>query len=228
MNKVHCSAAYHNLPFDVVESFALGVKDGYYGNNPPFTILPITEAAYDLLISTYVGKRADYNNGGASQKGPFLIAKTALMDATDLIAIETDKVAQGDSELIILAGFVPTKVPGESVKPGQTTVTVKRGIAGELISTCEKIENAKHYGCIMTEGAPLPDFAVVTGDGKIIFPIDGSPAPGGPVSVQFDFTDQREKHFTNLKHDVTYYFYYYVVNATGVGPLSEPVSIVCW
>lgn len=238
MSQIHCNKEYHRTSNPELKIFADGVRNGYYGNNPPFTVLPLPLPAFQALIEDYENKLSDYENGGETQKGPFLLAKTALIDALDLLATETDKVANGDSELIILAGFEPTKTKGETVKPGQTTVTVKRGIANELISTCALLEGAKHYGCIVTEGAPLPEDIVIDGNGRIVWatsssptPMPPSPTPGpvtSPTRVFLDFTAQREKHFTDLIHDVTYYFYYYAVNAKGVGPLSEVVSMVCW
>lgn len=235
MKKVHCSLAYHEMPLDGVESFALGIEAGYFGNNPPFTVLPFTQIVYHDKIDAYVAKRAEYVNGGLSQKGPFLLAKKALMDATDSLAVETDKVANGDADTIILAGFTPTKNTGEGAKPGQCSVTAKRGIAGELIANCEIVEGAKHYGCIMVEGGELPPWFTINAEGRIIVdqshwapPTTLAAEPDKIISIQFDLTDQREKRFTGLTHDAVYYFYYYAVNAKGVGPVSEVVSIVCW
>ncbi len=221
-----------------LKTFADGVVTGYYGNNPPFTVLPLTVAVFQALIDDYEDKRSDYENGGEDQKGPYLIAKDALIDALDLLSPETDKVAEGDAAVIILAGFEPTKERGETNIPGQGVVTVKRGIAGELIASSSIVEGAKHYGCIMVEGAPLPDWVVINGNGRIVWvsgaqptpgpPAGPTPAPGSPSSFQLDFTVKRVKHFQNLTHDVTYYFYFYAVNSKGVGPLSEAVSMVCW
>ena len=232
--KSHCSLSYHNMPLDLVESFALGVKAGYYGNNPPFAVLPITDAALQALITDYVKKRADYINGGAAQKGPFLLAKAALMSALDSLAREVDIVAKGDEPTIILAGFVPTK-GGHSPagKPAQCVVTVKKGIAGELISTCALVDGAKHYGAVMLEGGTMPDGVVINADGRVVWqskdPQFNANQPDPKVTgVWIDLTDQREKHFTGLKHDAVYYFYYYAVNAAGVSQLSEVVSMVCW
>jgi len=225
---INCSHNFHKLPNDDLKTFGDGVDTGFYGNNPPFILQPMPQPAFQALIIDFDNKLSDYQKGGDEQKGPFLVAKEALMDALDDIATEVDKVADGDANIIILAGFVPTKERGETSKPGQGTVTVKRGIAGELISTCELVNEARHYGCIMTEGAPLPEWVVIDGNGRIVWENTPDPGPDAPVSIQLDFTDQRTKHFLNLKHDVTYYFYYYAVNAKGVGPLSEAVSMVCW
>ncbi len=83
----------------------------------------------------------------------------------------------------------------------------------------------------MTEGAPLPGGSIIDSDGRLAWIVNPDPGTGTGiefVSIQIDFTTQRVKSFKNLKHDVTYYFYFFAVNATGVGPVSEVVSIVCW
>ena len=116
-------------------------------------------------------------------------------------------------------------------KPDQAVVKVKRGAPLELIASCDSVPGAKYYGCLVTEGAPKPDWLTISPDGKAIVSFD-HPAPPvpGPEMTGFivDLNMQRIKSFTNLKHDVTYYFYYYVVNSAGVSILSEVVSIVCW
>jgi len=223
MNKIRVSLSFHNTPNDQLKTFAEGVGTGYIGNPTTFPVQPYPAATWAGLINTYDTTYTAYENGGESQKGAFLLARTALMDALDELADETDEVADGDKDKIILAGFTPTKAPGETVKPEQCVVEVKRGIAGELITTCEKIDNARHYGCIMVAGAVLPAGVVIDGNGRVVLP-----AGTLPNTLVFDLTDQRKKNFTDLVHDTTYYFYYYAVNAKGVGPLSEAVSMVCW
>ena len=231
MDKIHSSLTYHKDTFEELVPFCSGVANGYFDNDPPFTVHPFTKVAYQGMITDFDTKHTDYVNGGLAQKGPFLLSKTALMDATDLLATETDKVAAGDAEIIVLAGFVPTKTKGEGAKPGQCVLKVTRSIAGGFTTNCPLIAGAKHYGCLVTEGAPKPDWVVISDGGKVVVDFN-HPAPPvpGPEMTGFivDLTDQREKHFLNLKPGVTYYFYYYAVNATGVGPLSEVVSMVCW
>ncbi len=231
---IRCNKEYRRMALTILKTFADGIVTGYYGNNPPFTVLPVTLVDFQALIDDYEAKRSAYESGGEDQKGPYLVAKDALIDALDLLSPETDKVADGDVAVIILAGFEPTKERGETNKPGQGIVTVKRGIAGELIATCSIVDEARHYNCILSEGAPLPEWVVIDANGRLMVTEQPAPGPGpdpmpaNPVSVQLDFTDQRVKHFLDLTHDVTYYFYFFAVNAKGVGPLSEGVSMVCW
>ncbi len=211
------------MPLDKVEAFAYGVKAGYFEHNPPFNVLPFTKDEFEQIIKAYVAKRADYVNGGLAQKGAFLLAKTALMEALDELAKQTDLKADGNSDIVTLAGYKPTQAGNsETHNPHQPIVTVKRGIAGELITSCQKLPEAKHYGCIMAEGAPLPDWVRIDANGRMV--LGDKPL----TNAVFDFSDQRQKHFAGLKHNVTYYFYYYAVNLSGVSPLSEGVSIVCW
>jgi len=138
-----------------------------------------------------------------------------------------------DDAAIEVCGLRPRDVtPTPAIKPDAAVVVVKRGVPGELITTCAIVPKAKYYGCIMLEGGPLPPGFNISADGKITI-IDGgnpnpSPNPGNVVSLQFDLNEKRLKSFTDLKPGVTYFFYYYVVNAAGVSPLSAVTSMMCW
>jgi hypothetical protein len=225
MLKSQCSRSYHDKAADVIDVFAIGVKTGVYTHNPPFVAPPMTEPQFDAFIQTYMTKRSDYVQGGLAQKGAFQAAKAALLDALDQFAEYVDEIADGDANVITDAGFVPTDVTKTpAVKPGQSVVSVKRGIGGELFASCAKVTGVTYYGCIMVAGQPLPEGAYLTPEGKLIFEAIAGPMPG----LVFDLTRQREKQFSGLTHDVTYYFYFYLVNTAGVGPLSEVVSIICW
>ena len=230
MEKIHCNLHYHESPLGEVESFALGVKAGYYGNNPPFTVLPLTAAALQLLIDDYGTTRAAYVNGGLLQKGPFLLAKTALMNALDSLTEEVDKVAAGNSEIIVLSGFRPTLPRGEGEAPARPTgVVVKRGATGELLAECPVVEGAQSYGCIVIAGNPLPAGFGLNGSGQFVI-VEMAPTPPPPVGTidaVFDFTKGRKKRFTGLAPHTVYYIYFYAVNATGVSPLSDVASLEC-
>jgi hypothetical protein len=106
----------------------------------------------------------------------------------------------------------------------QPVASVKRGIANQLLPSCNKIDGANYYGCIMVIGAALPEGTFLSADGKLVFEGNAGPTP----KIVFDLNQQREKKFSGLQHDETYYFYFYAVNSAGVSPLSEGISIVCW
>jgi hypothetical protein len=121
-----------------------------------------------------------------------------------------------------------------STKPTRPVVKVKRGETTELISSCAGIAGVKSYGCLVTEGAPLPDIITINADGRVVVMDLGNDGPEPPAEepkitgVIIDLTSQRIKKFTGLRPGKNYFFYYYAVNAAGVSLLSEPVSMVCW
>ena len=113
--------------------------------------------------------------------------------------------------------------------PDKPVVKVKHGASAELISSCPAVPGAKHYGCIITEAAAIPDWLAISADGRIVIDMDSIPPSPGPEikSIICDLTDQRVKHFKGMKKGATYYFYYYAVNAAGVSELSDVVVVDC-
>ena len=171
--------------------------------------------AKDKLNSTVAQKTAKTlaRNNYEKKLRPFIqkwIYRNELMDASD---IEECGLLPHD------ASHTP------ATKPDAVTVTVKHGQWEELISSCSSVPKAI-FGCIVTEGAPLPPWLTITPDGKIVFIKGSDPVPQYD-SIRIDLTTQRVKHFTGLTRGSTYYFYYWVVNAAGVSPLSEPTMVVC-
>ena len=165
----------------------------------------LARAAYEKVLRTFIQK---------------WIYRNDSMDAAD---IEECGLKPHDT--------THTPVP----KPLLPEVTVERGTMGQLIAKCVGQKAAKYYGCVMTEGAPLPDWFMINEQGRLVLDKSNMPPKTnmaepepGMVGLQWDFTSQRVKRFSGLKHGVTYYFYFYLVNASGVSPLSEAVSIVCW
>ncbi|MES2620542.1 MAG: hypothetical protein V4615_06790 [Bacteroidota bacterium] len=229
---VKCSRNYYKrLKVDQLDNFAGEVEEGVYVNNPLlFPLPPLNQAAFHLLITTYDTTRAAYTGGGSLQKGAFDNAKAALLAGLDELADYVDEVANGLAATITDAGFAATKgTRSSAVKPAQPmNIFLKRGIALQLIAECPKITGVNSCLCIITQGAPLPVEIGITADGKLVLPNFGI-GPGPVIAViGFDFSEQRVKVFSNLTHDATYYVYFVYVNAAGVSPLSEPVSIVCW
>lgn len=112
--------------------------------------------------------------------------------------------------------------------PDAVTVKLTHGETREIIANCPVQKTAKYFGCIMTEGAPLPKNFTVSPDGKIKGLVKLLADTPAITDVQIDLTDKRKKYFAGLKPGSTYYFYFYVVNGSGVSALSAPVSMVCW
>lgn len=130
-----------------------------------------------------------------------------------------------DSSDIELCGLRPrdnTRTP--AVRPDKPVAVVKRGNDLELLAECNLLENADLYGCILVEGTPIGAKITFTEFGKFIF----NTASGSILGLQIDLSKKRKKKFTGLKHDATYYLYFFAINSAGASPLSDPVSIVCW
>jgi hypothetical protein len=181
--------------------------------------------AKDKLNSTSAQKKAKDLARTAYEKvlRPFIqkwIYRNELMDDSD---VEQCGLRPRDT------------TPTPAAKPPQPVVKVKRGETTELISSCNGIPGVKAYGCLVTEGAPLPEGIAINADGRIVVMNMGNgtnppaPDPEPPITGAIvDLTSQRIKKFTGLRPGKNYFFYYYAVNAEGVSQLSEPVSMVCW
>jgi len=234
-SKAKCSRSYHQLAADKLDLFAEEIRQGMATNPTVFLTPPFTDAEYEAFIENYTTARATYKTGGSAQKPAFTAAKTALMGGMDTTADYVDELADGDVEIIQKSRFKPTKTSGSNkpapVKPGG--VKLERGETGELYAECAKVEGAESYGCILIANNPLPYNAgfnavgqfVVQGDSTPVPPVP--PSPVNPISVIFDMNKSRKKKFMGLAKGTTYYCYFYAVNATGVSPLSDGISLMC-
>ena len=240
MRPVRCSLSFHRSKIDVLDVFAVGVRDGIYTNATIFVTPPITEVDFQQAIDLYMNTRGAYKQGGKAQKGPFFAAKDALMATLDTTATYVDGIALGDANIITIAGYVPTKaVASATPAPSQLTkIELSRGISGQLLAECENQKMVDAYVCIMSVGEPLPDGAGITEGGQLTVgdamvtpkPEEGEPEVKslGKVVAVFDFNKTRKKKYKGLTPGTTYWFYFFGINSAGVGDLSQGKSIVCW
>jgi len=228
MKKIRCSIAYHRIGVTQLDGFALGVRDGIYGNAATFATPPLTLAEFELLITDQSNTRAAYENGGSAQKGPYQAARQALMVGLDTLSNYVNTVADGDENIVLLSGFVPTKGSSSKIpKPVEVTgVTIKRGSKGEFFAECDTQAGVVSYGCIVSAGQPLSSEIEINEGGQLTVP-KSEPTEGKAEGDIFDFGIKRRKTFINLTPGITYYFVFYAANAEGVGPLSRPVSLMC-
>lgn len=206
---------------DQLDSKAVAVKDGIASNPGDFPSPPVAVADFTTRITNYVATRNAYVRGGLDQKPAFLAAKEILLDTLEETADYVDDIADGDTALIVKAGFVPTKTEA-SPKPAPnkpTGVVLKRGQAtGEVFLECDVQSVGEYYGAIVSEGIPLAGFNFSNG----MFGFEGN----RPNNIGIDVNKNRKKHFTNLQPGTTYYFYMYIGNASGISALSDVVSIM--
>ena len=220
MSQIHVSLNYHRVELDKLDIFGEGVSQGIFGNTGTFATPPITQTVLDDAVEDYVDTRAAYKNGGRAQKGPFQAAKNVLMGHLDTLADYTDEVANGDENIILLSGFLPTKGGDTPANvPAAPVVSVKRGEStGIILAECAAIAGADYYGCVISEGQPLKDESI-NGSGYLIF--------GGVTNtIGLVLTKGRKKTLLGNLPGTTYYIYFYAVNAAGVSPLSAAVSIM--
>lgn len=232
----HCSLHYHEIAIDQLDAFAVLVKIGIFDNATTFATPPITKTAFEAIISTYVNKRGAYRTGGQLQKADFLTSKKDIIDALDGFAVYVDGVALGSESVILLGGFVPTKVGSTEghIPDTPVRITLKRGATTELFAECEAIQGAMWYGCVIIAGQPLPSGLTLNAQGQLVFTAEaggggggGGPAgpPFGTLAVGIDLTKARKKHFLGLAPHITYYVYFFASNATGVSRLSDGESL---
>jgi len=225
-NKVQCSLNYHKASAEHLPVFGLGVRQGIKNNPTVFDPAktpapPVTDAQFETLISNDEETYAAYKKGGSAQKPAYLAARSALMAALDNTAVYVDTIANGDENIIILAGYKPTYTSKNksTVPTAPQKVTAKQGLStGEMITECETFGTGCHYGCIASEGQPLPSGTAITANGLLFLPA------GLTNRIVFNLTGERVKKFTGLTKKVDYYFYYFVINAAGVSPLSVGVE----
>jgi len=225
-NKVQCSLSYHQASAEHLPVFGLGVKQGIKNNPTVFDPAktpapPVTDTQFETLIGNDEETYAAYKKGGSAQKPAYLAARSALITALDDTAVYVDTIANGDENIITLAGYTPTYVSKNkpTVPTAPKKVTAETGDStGEMITECETFDKNCQYGCIVSEGQPLPAGIAITADGLLFLPA------GLTNRIIFNLNRERVKKFTGLTKRVDYYFYYFVINAAGVSPLSEGVE----
>jgi len=238
MNKVKCLLTYHQSKVEALATFAIGVRDGIYGHAVEFATPPITQVNFQTKVTDYQNMRGAYEQGGLAQKGPYLAARETLMNDLDTLAEYVDSVADGNANLILLSGFVPSKGSrsGSTVPDAPTGLVVKNAAAsGVIVAECENQEGVLNYGCIVTVDAPLSGNVEINEGGQLeityVAPTtsEGSSTlstTGGAIGY-IDLNPSRRKTFKNLKTGHMHYFVFYAANSAGVSSLSISVGIMC-
>jgi len=225
--------AYSRSLVGALDEPATKVKNNMYLNSGTFVDPPMPAAEFAALVLSYTAKYRAFKDGGATAKAEFLQVETALMNAMNDAAFYVDTVADGDSAIVILAGFEPTKeTQTPKAKPVQIEgVELLLGEPGELIGQCDKQEGVDVYVAILTAGNPVPSSIKIDKAGQLMLS-DNEATPefrfgSTDTSAIIDFTKGRKKSFLGLTPGVIYYITYFGINATGVGQMSDPVARMC-
>lgn len=218
---IRCKYDYHRLGVNQLTTFAVGVSDGIFDNSALFPSPPVTKPALQALINSYITKRGGYK-AGFNPRAEAGMAEKDLIKALDSIAHYVNQIAAGNEIIIITAGFRVTKAKSSrSNAPGLVEgIELIRSHGYELTADCDVNPLAESYGAMLVEGRPLPVGFFITPEGQ--FKMDAATMNG--ITYYIDLHKTRRKVFKPLKAGVTYYVYYWAVNAAGIGPLSEAVS----
>jgi hypothetical protein len=222
--KPHCSVDYHAFgPVDFENKGHL-IGTGIYGNAGTFTAPPYTQTIYDAAIENVHLKYEAYRNGGAEQKGPYLIARAEATTIMDKTGEYVDGLPGVDMAMIILAGFTPTKTgETDAVVPDAPVIEkVDRETTTWLKPQCHTVHGATFYGCFVLEQPLGPDITFY--NGQISITPGASPIPS---NIRLVITKGRFKEVPGLTKGRDYWIYFYAGNAAGISTLSEPVQVMC-
>ena len=218
---------YHG--FDTaLPAFAIKTNQGLK-NNPgkfPPAGIPIMYAAMAILIANDQTAYADWKAGGPAEELLFNTARANLIAGLDSNADHVDVIAAGDAAIIKISGYSASSVDDvKSVTPTQPQhLVVSTGgtmPSGEMDAECETIDGATNYGCVIVEGGELDAGCFINPQGQLISPI------GSTHRIIHDLNKQRKKHLVGLTKGVDYYYYFYAVNAAGVGVMSVYKMKMC-
>lgn len=219
-SKPHCSVSYHQFLGVELEVFSHAVGEGIYSNNPPFNTPPVLEVDFKNLADVYSDKYDNYKNGGKNQKGAYLTARANLMEALDTLAEYVDALPGVNDDMIILAGYTPTKTgDSKAVVPVAPVIEgVEQGSTGVLEPQCKAVAGADYYSCIILD-KPW-DYTLHFVEGTLML----SNFTG---FFRHIVTKGRKKLVPALTPKTDYWFYFYAGNSAGVSQLSAGVSKVC-
>ena len=226
-HNIQISLEFHDYGNAEFNDFAEGVQTGI--EDHPLIFDPTKATVSNLvllaLITTMLGDYTKYKKGGSEQKQIYLTSKGYVMDAINKLVPWINSVANGDSKIIILAGFkaayaTPAQKPGEEAAP-QEIVVKNSQTSGILTAECESLGNNHFYGCIVSEGKPLDQSLTIGAAGQIKFPA------GSTNVIYHDLNHERLKKFMDLTPGIKYWFYFYVVSTAGVTSLSQAVVKMC-
>lgn len=221
MKTIHCLLEFRKYRFTKLDTFSNLVYNGIYTNVIVFPNPPVSEAEYKILQSIYVRSSADYKLYGITKKTAMIKAKNNLTDMLVEMAIYVDTLAQGNTSMIALAGFKPSKEKFERVDSLDnipefdfipTRVTGQVNV--DILAITDK--GTITYSCFCVEGAPLANSRFI--NGQIVMAADDP-------QIHFDFNKSRKKVFQGLKAGTKYYFYAFASNTMSVSPLSDAKGV---
>jgi len=222
--KIRCRLNYHYFSAATFKVFSAGVRVGIFSNPLIFMSPTVMQMVLDALILDCNTKYNNYKNH-IGTKAEYLAARKALNDALDKLALYVTEVADNNSDTIMIAGYTPTKGNNSNVNPPTQPLGVKLNrdaVIGILNAECKVVEGADTYGGLLVANQPLNNTNIISPSGQIIY-TGNSPIPAAQQFI-IDLTKGRKKVFSGLQVGVTYYAYFWAINAGGVSALSNAAS----
>ncbi len=184
---------------------------------------PLTQAAFQALIDAYEAARENYPSKGKSFEGAFLAAKEAIMTGLDSLGTYVTETAANDPVIIITGGFVPNKISQTAaITPAIPGLPIVSRTGSTGTATVEPVAGATFYFAMLITSTTLPSNVNVV-NGQLAIPADPSAAntvSSGGTAMVFDITKSRQKLFTNLQPNTSYYVYFAAGNSKGVSGFS--------
>ena len=228
--KSQCKRNYRSYGNKALEDRAEGVQTGVYTNAGTFATPTIKEVVFAADILAYANARKAHEQGGTAQLPAFTAARKVLIGDLDSLANDVDEVANGDSEIIVLAGFEATNVNSSNLArttnaapPTAQNITFKRveNQSGQMVSECEAYATGSKYITFLVENNELPAGIEVDDAGNILIP------SALTVAISINIDTKRRKTFKGLNSGSTYYVYYVVVNTKGSSGISDGKKCLC-
>lgn len=183
--------------------FATGVHDGLVANAATFTTPPVTPAALATATGAFSSALAAANKGSVSQTAAKDAAHDVLVNLLRQLAIYVEGKANGDANIIRLAGFEAVTASGRGSqspldKPG--ILTIANEASTQLLLRASAIANARAYEVQMQ-------------------------IAGGAWTAAGMFTQARRIVIPGLTPGTTYTFRVRAIGgSTGYSDWSDPVS----
>ncbi len=193
------------------------VNNGLYGlaNTASFPSLPMTKAAYMLLVSNCRDANNEYEAGGVDQKPAYDTALTAMIIGLDLGKEYVEGLPGLSVDLVNLSGYTLNKQSiSSSVVPSPANLRQINRLGGGTMSfEYDPVEGAEFYGTYLVEGNAWPDGYTFI-NGILDFPKLAN------ARLLHNGLKQRLKVYFNLVNNQEYTIFSYTGNSAGVSTLS--------
>ena len=225
MRKIKCSRdAINKAPLKTLGAFFSNVRVSLFGLPDQFPNPTVTQDNMKLLTTDLSDAASQFKSGGDLKKPDYTNVISAIKKMLNTIADYVDEVANGDKDIIKMAGMVPTgqkKIGDKAIKAKYKVsgVAGKRLNATMIETTCDALGAEAIYTCVVSEDNPLTKEAVINAAGQLRLP------KNIPNIVHIDSSNQKTKKITDLTPRTHYYITYFVRIGKVITQMSDVVEV---